>query len=492
VEKNKPLYKRFDWYPLWLSVFPLLFVLVILLVTALLIFVMNWSIKASLWIYLTIFFGILISVGYARIRHIRPGIWSMIANAATVTAYFWAFSVLHLSWWSTALLSLGLLAPLGWFANQTLKMDMQRATDRRQKRVDRIVWQVRSKSEDKPLRFGLYLRPFHTTSRLPAQVDGQASLEQQVPSHLDFETVLTRTLDKDLNLIALGKKDDIPDGVARVTLKEHDWREVLQQLMDRAALVIVVPLAWEGTLWEIRELKKRGHFEKTVFLMPEPYRQELNGVITFTQKAQPWDGGIRSYDPAKHFLDIVAEWEKARAVLKQDGLALPPYSGGALFTIAPETGRVNQIAPLTLSVMLQGQAYIRNVLTAFGRMPWRPVFNTDLLAAFENAAVPCIRNREFVLKQAFDVFAGLGDTETISAIAQRMNRVVRGKPKLLNAAIANLPKLLASVNQSELDLPKLELMQNWLDATQDIDGINPDYRNGAYKAVNAALKKRTR
>ncbi len=120
------------------------------------------------WVFAAVLLGILLAVLHARVKHVQPTIWSMAANIAAALAYVWVFFVLNAGWWWTVLI-MGLFQPLLIMANQAAKYDVKLGMRRRSERATRIMQQVLSKHGSVPPNFGLYLRPFVTTDRLPAQ-----------------------------------------------------------------------------------------------------------------------------------------------------------------------------------------------------------------------------------------------------------------------------------------------------------------------------------
>ena len=129
------------------------------------------------------------------------------------------------------------------------------------------------------------------------------------------------------------------------------------------------------------------------------------------------------------------------------------------------------------------------MFTSFGLIPERRKSNRDLLSALEVATFPTIRTREYVLTLAFDLFVELGDTATASTVAERMNRVARGRPRVVNAVIEAFPESLANLILDDAGISQVELARNWLNAAHDIDGLNPVLVEKATRALNDASRR---
>jgi hypothetical protein len=113
---------------------------------------------------------------------------------------------------------------------------------------------VLNQDQEEQTKFGLYLRPFVSTDHLPVQTSNfrsRGSFDNRAV-HFDIETMLKRAFNKKLELLALGRPEDIEEGVARLTVDNNGWQDIVQSLADRATFIIMVPMLRQGTLWEIR------------------------------------------------------------------------------------------------------------------------------------------------------------------------------------------------------------------------------------------------
>ncbi|MEA3277913.1 MAG: hypothetical protein U9Q81_22035, partial [Pseudomonadota bacterium] len=158
---------------------------------------------------------------------------------------------------------------------------------------------------DEPVQFVLYLRAFATTDKL--HING-----------IDLETALAYSLAPLLPVVALGQPGEHV-GAGCLASTDEAWQSNVQRLIADASLILAIPSAQPGTLWEMNYLKESGHFGNTIFLMPP----EL-----------PFLGGRYS----RH-------WEAARTALKPRGILLPPHFKKGLLFRLDENGRSREHAP---------------------------------------------------------------------------------------------------------------------------------------------------
>ncbi|WP_327696307.1 hypothetical protein [Streptomyces sp. NBC_00459] len=200
----------------------------------------------------------------------------------------------------------------------------QRVRDRRAQRLGEWVRAGRTPA------YSLYLRPFATADRLATLMNGVmhsgdghdvANIQQ------DFEAVLAASLPSHRPIVAVGEAGAMVSGFARavetippvsfvplhvpstgkITATEETWRDLVAELVGPAELIVVVPLDFPGTQWEIDLLHRAGLLHKCVFYMPATLE------------------GNDSYSVA---------WRQAKAVVAPMGLNLPDYaSRGSLFMI---------------------------------------------------------------------------------------------------------------------------------------------------------------
>ena len=441
------------------------------------------------WIIAAILSGILLTLTTDWNKNVRPTFWSIAANIAAFSAYYWVFFEWQQGWWAKCL-AMFLLTPVFILANWGLKYDVTQDTRRRNRRAEQIVEKVLS-GESVPT-FGLYLRPFFTTDKLPGQTVsyGPSSMNQNT-GYLDTETIFKRALGRQLDLIGLSRDQDIEEGVARVSVNNMGWQETIQHLMDKAAFIIVVPLSRKGTLWELRELKSRGHLRKTVFLMPELQSEQPNGVVVPVEQDRAWDAGIRVYDSEEHYINFEAEWKLARQTLSREGLLLPPYARcGAMFTISPETWQIKQITPMLLSLLEKREEYIQTVLTEFDLLPGRSRSGRDLLEAFEAATFQSLKNREYVLTLALELFVMLGDIPTASVIYHRIDTIARTRPLLIEYMVTGTEGMIAELEKNNsINWDKIQEGKIYLTNLRNVQGIDTVLVDGAIRAVDEALAR---
>lgn len=198
----------------------------------------------------------------------------------------------------------------------------------RDRRAARVMSLVADPTGGPPPRFSLYLRPFATTGRLASNSVGvQASASEQ-PGNIqtDFEAILAAAFPAHRPLIALGVPGallpthpegvqtwpinhtwDIP-GTGKVACTDSDWQDKVKLLARQAELIVIVPLAFAGTVWEIRWLHANRLLDKCVFVMPATME------------------GARDYSP---------DWEAATRVLRSLGVRPPAYrDSGQLLMVA--------------------------------------------------------------------------------------------------------------------------------------------------------------
>ena len=194
----------------------------------------------------------------------------------------------------------------------------------RDRAAGRIVARLREAGLMPVPRFSLYLRPFRTTSHLGSNLVGtQNPLHGTANIQTDFEAILASAFPAHRPLIALGTPGallsthpegwdfgpidrtwDIP-GTGKVASTESGWRETVMLLAQHAETIVVVPLHFAGTVWEMEWLYHSGLLEKCVFIMPA----SLNGA--------------EDYEKA---------WEKVGPFLASIGITPPSYQkSGRLF-----------------------------------------------------------------------------------------------------------------------------------------------------------------
>jgi hypothetical protein len=157
----------------------------------------------------------------------------------------------------------------------------------RDRAAERIMARVRDPVGAPVPHFSLYLRPFKTTGHLASNAIGVQTANQQPANiQIDFEAILASAFPAHRPLIALGTPGallsthqegwtfwpidhiwDIP-GTGKVASTETDWRKKIMLLARHAETIVIVPLNFAGTIWEIRWLHRNGMLPKCVFVMP--------------------------------------------------------------------------------------------------------------------------------------------------------------------------------------------------------------------------------
>jgi hypothetical protein len=377
-----------------------------------------------------------ISVGVApvfliinrAVRGVRVSIW----NIATYTLALYAtVAILDGSyrWYTKAILALVVLLPLQSIANATDRADWRRSQKRRDIAATRLNDLIAYDVADVE-RYAVYLRPFASTDRLEAQSQGD-SLDRpgDIPVHLDLESVLTQAFRKTCPLVALGRQGETYEGAGRIEVSDDDWQNAVVKLSDRASVLVIIPSAHLGTLWELNRLAKDPQLARTLFIMPELPRKTPSGVIRSTTNDRLFDSGILTYDSSEHTYDIPQDWESARAKAEPFGLHLPAYcAAGAFFTIAPASGDVNQIVPLALSILARRSLYIRSTVCQLGLWPWLAPRRTSTADDFEAATFGGGRTLEYALVVAADAYLTWGRTTEGMEFLRRAFSVCR-RPK---------------------------------------------------------------
>jgi hypothetical protein len=157
-----------------------------------------------------------------------------------------------------------------------------------------------------------------------------------------------------------------------------------------------------------------------------------------------------------------------------------------MFTLDPATGQVNQIAPLLLSLLTERKEYILTVLTEFDLLPWKSKSNADLLTTFEQSTFQNAHNREYILTLAFELFVALGHTETVATIIQRVKGIAGDRPLLIDHMTGSLLELLTQPTERRLILEQYEDLLSYLNALQNVHGIDSALVDQAVDALKDA------
>jgi hypothetical protein len=358
-------------------------------------------------------------------RGARMSVWSVITFLVASCCYSWIFtSGAH--WYFKMLLLVVPGAPLASIANAAYGADGRRAQATRDLAATELENHLANGEVDIG-RYALYLRPFATTDRLEAQSLGTpVDTPGEIPVHVDLESLLTRAVRKECPLVALGREGEMHEGAGRITVPDESWQTSITRLASHAAILLIVPSAHSGTLWELKQLEDRKLLSKTLMLMPEQPRTTPSGVWRATEDDGPFEVGIKSYNPSDHTYDISDEWARAVEASQNMSLHLPAYSpAGALFTIDPASRCVNRIVPLALSVLTRKIRYLRAVLSHLGLSTWREPRSTSFGDDFEAAVFGGGRTLEYALLVAADAFLAWGRVTDAQDFLRRAISVCR-------------------------------------------------------------------
>ena len=341
-------------------------------------------------------------------RGARTSVWSMITFFVGTCSYWWILA-LDAHWYFTMLLLVVVGAPLASIANAAYRADGRRAQSARNVAATQLDTAL-ARGDVGIGRYALYLRPFATTDRLEAQPLGTAvDIPGHIPVHLDLESLLTRALRKECPLVALGREGEMHEGAGRITVPDDRWQDAITRLANHATILLIVPSAHSGTLWELKQLEDRELLSRALMVMPEQPRTTPSGVWSTTEKDRLLDVGIKTYNASDHTYDIGGEWAKAIEASNNISLHLPAYSAaGALFTIDPTSRCVNRIVPLASSVLTRKISYLRAVLSHLGLSTRREPGTTSFADDFEAAVMDGGRTLEYALVVAADAFLTWG------------------------------------------------------------------------------------
>jgi len=192
-----------------------------------------------------------------------------------------------------------------------------------------------------PTDFGLYLRAFMTTDKLPIK-------------GFDFETMLAYSIAPTLPLVALGKPGEHL-GAGRIRTTDEYWRDEILRLMEAARLILIIPSYRPGTLWEISTLREKGFFPKTIFIMPP----ELN-----------FHGDKYSKD-----------WQQTVDAAQEKGVEFPFHvPSGLFFRLSPD-GELEDYAPCLPEEFMKETDV---------ELPWQAQAGGSIEAAVESSGMTAV------------------------------------------------------------------------------------------------------
>ena len=171
------------------------------------------------------------------------------------------------------------------------------------------IWAALKIGRPPPEPFTLYLRPFASTDNVSTEVDrfirmrpvaGGPAVLALGSDRLEFEAEVEQALRPIGPLVALGQPLE-HIGAGRIRVSDDEWQRAVEQLMDDAALIVLLPSSRPGTTWEVKTLLKAGRLAKTIVVDPPDHLKDTK----------------RGYDP-------VAEWREVRRSFAVEGYQLPP------------------------------------------------------------------------------------------------------------------------------------------------------------------------
>lgn len=133
-------------------------------------------------------------------------------------------------------------------------------------------------------------------------------------------------------------------GSLRLPSSDLEWQGLVERLARDARAVIIVPGAYQGTLWEFGLLAQRGWLGKTVLVCPPAIALER----------EEGEAGATKVDASTY-------WDKATEAMRvQHGVELPPFAPGSLFIHRPSGGYES---PMNLE-QLENERSVRTMLAS--------------------------------------------------------------------------------------------------------------------------------
>ena len=376
-----------------------------------------------------------ISVGVApvllvvsrAVRGVRVSIW----NIATYTLALYATVAImdgNYRWYKKIFLAIVVILPLQSIANAADRADLRRNQKRRDISATRLNDLIAKDSPDVE-HFAVYLRPFASTDRLEARSRrGSVDRPGEIPAHLDLEAVLTRAFRKTCPLVALGRQGETYEGAGRIEVSDDEWQNAIRKLSDQASMLLIIPSAHPGTLWELNRLAKDPQLAELCSSCPDC--QGGRHQASFGQQRTIASSRLGfSHTTLRNTHTTFLKIGRMRALSKPFGLHLPGYSAaGALFTIDPASGDVDQILPLALSILARRTLHIRSAMCHLGLWPWQLSRKTSVTNDFEAATFGGGRTLEYALVVAADAYLTWGRTTEGMEFLRRASSLCR-RPK---------------------------------------------------------------
>jgi hypothetical protein len=144
----------------------------------------------------------------------------------------------------------------------------------------------------------------------------------------DFEEHIKDELELFGPFVAIGKPGEpLPAlGAARNYYADADWQSAAAAWMDQALLLVVIPGLTGGLGWELDAIRRGGHLDKLLVLMP-PRTSEAGqpGMIQVNWDYAFDSSGFHRLNAKQDAVDQGARWDKLRAALaRADAFARLP------------------------------------------------------------------------------------------------------------------------------------------------------------------------
>jgi hypothetical protein len=213
---------------------------------------------------------------------------------------------------------------IGWVFKRNPKSAQRRREHRARDIADKLTRGL------DPGDFALYLRPFKTEGFLIQSVAlrevALIPLAKRIET-IELEHLLAIVFDDvGIPLVALGGPGT-GFGSGYIATDDVSWTGVISPMLDAATAVILLPGVSPGTCWELQYLIRKGHLQKTLFVMPK----ENSSV------------------------DWKEYWRSASEAATEIGLKLPPYeTDGRIFSM-------ESVRDVDLWKSLRGRQTIRTI-----------------------------------------------------------------------------------------------------------------------------------
>jgi len=115
--------------------------------------------------------------------------------------------------------------------------------------------------------FSLYLRPFIFDELIKNKITHGTSDSFTRLTGDHFENLLCLAVDRHHPIVSIGgARAKFGPGGHRI--EDADWQTCIKNLMLEAEKIFIVPIAQPSTLWEVQQIVRHGHLQKTFFVVP--------------------------------------------------------------------------------------------------------------------------------------------------------------------------------------------------------------------------------